>query len=76
MDRKTATKYWRTIADSIDVLIGAGLYALHGLVLVGSGGLIVGLISIQHPFVWGNGYGALSMILQTDWVCADPGSQL
>jgi CIC family chloride channel protein len=33
-----------------------------------AGGLIVGLVSIQHPFVWGNGYGALSMILEADWV--------
>jgi CIC family chloride channel protein len=34
---------------------------------LGAGGLVVGLISVQHPFVWGNGYGALSMILQVDW---------
>lgn len=30
------------------------------------GGLIVGIISVQNPTVWGNGYGALSMILQSD----------
>lgn len=32
------------------------------------GGLLVGAISIQHPYVWGNGYEALTMILKTDWV--------
>ncbi|MBK7875744.1 MAG: ClcB-like voltage-gated chloride channel protein [Planctomycetes bacterium] len=32
------------------------------------GGLIVGAISIQHPYVWGNGYEALLLILKTDWV--------
>src|SRR5690349_17409708 len=35
---------------------------------LGAGGFVVGLISVAHPFVWGNGYGALSMILQADWV--------
>jgi CIC family chloride channel protein len=35
---------------------------------LGFGGFIVGLISLHQPFVWGNGYGALSMILQTDGV--------
>ena len=30
------------------------------------GGLIVGIISVQNPTVWGNGYGALSMILGSD----------
>ena len=34
---------------------------------LGAGGLVVGLISVQHPFVWGNGSGALEMILQVDW---------
>jgi CIC family chloride channel protein len=34
---------------------------------LGVGGLVVGVISVQHPFVWGNGSGALSMILQVDW---------
>ena len=41
---------------------------------LGAGGLVVGLISVQHPFVWGNGYGALSKILEADWawpaICA------
>jgi len=32
------------------------------------GGLIVGAISIQHPYVWGNGYETLRWILETDWV--------
>ena len=32
------------------------------------GGLIVGLITLQHPYVWGNGQGALRMILVTDWL--------
>jgi CIC family chloride channel protein len=35
---------------------------------LGAGGFIVGLISVQHPFVWGNGYGALSRILEADSV--------
>ena len=30
------------------------------------GGLIVGIVSVQNPTVWGNGYGALSMILGSD----------
>ncbi|MFN0008072.1 MAG: ClcB-like voltage-gated chloride channel protein [Planctomycetota bacterium] len=34
---------------------------------LGVGGLMVGLISVNHPFVWGNGSGALEMILQVDW---------
>lgn len=33
-----------------------------------AGGAIVGAISIQHPYVWGNGYEALTLILKTDWV--------
>lgn len=32
------------------------------------GGLIVGTISIQHPYVWGNGADALTRILETDWI--------
>jgi CIC family chloride channel protein len=32
------------------------------------GGLIVGAISIDHPYVWGNGQGALQLILHTDWL--------
>ena len=37
---------------------------------LGAGGFVVGLISVHNPFVWGNGYGALSTILQTDeiWI--------
>lgn len=35
--------------------------------VLGAGGLIVGLISVNHPFVWGNGSGALEMILRVDW---------
>ncbi|MBI5364189.1 MAG: ClcB-like voltage-gated chloride channel protein [Planctomycetes bacterium] len=33
-----------------------------------AGGLIVGVLSIQHPYVWGNGYDALRLILETSWV--------
>lgn len=33
-----------------------------------AGGAIVGVLSIQHPYVWGNGYEALTLILKTDWV--------
>jgi len=36
-------------------------------VQLGAGGLVVGLISVQYSYVWGNGYGALAMILDTDW---------
>jgi CIC family chloride channel protein len=32
------------------------------------GGLIVGALSIVHPDVWGNGYGALTQIVEKDWV--------
>jgi len=32
------------------------------------GGLIVGAISIRHPYVWGNGQGALETILDQDAV--------
>jgi CIC family chloride channel protein len=32
------------------------------------GGLIVGALSIRHPYVWGNGYSALTQIIETDWV--------
>lgn len=34
------------------------------------GGLIVGVISIWHPIVWGNGYGALSAVLSTSWTAS------
>lgn len=37
-------------------------------VRLAAGGAIVGAISIQHPYVWGNGYEALTLILKTDWV--------
>src|SRR5262249_14811741 len=36
-------------------------------VQLGAGGFIVGLISVRYSDVWGNGYGALSTILETDW---------
>jgi len=32
------------------------------------GGMIVGAISINHPYVWGNGQGALVALLQADWI--------
>jgi CIC family chloride channel protein len=32
------------------------------------GGLVVGLISVKHPYVWGNGQGALLWVLRTDWL--------
>lgn len=31
------------------------------------GGLIVGAISIKHPYVWGNGANALQTLLNADW---------
>lgn len=31
------------------------------------GGLVVGALSIQHPYVWGNGANALQTLLNTDW---------
>jgi len=31
------------------------------------GGLIVGLISIWYPEVWGNGYSVVNMVLHTSW---------
>lgn len=31
------------------------------------GGLIVGAISIKHPYVWGNGANALQTLLNVDW---------
>jgi len=36
-------------------------------VLMMLGGVIVGVISIWHPIVWGNGYGALSQVLTSPW---------
>jgi CIC family chloride channel protein len=35
---------------------------------LGTGGLIVGAISIQSPSVWGNGYSVVNSILQGDWL--------
>ena len=43
--------------------INAPLYLRMAL-----GGACVGAISIHHPYVLGNGYGALSLILSTDWI--------
>jgi CIC family chloride channel protein len=37
-------------------------------VRLAAGGLVVGALSIKHAYVWGNGYGALSQIVETDWV--------
>ena len=34
---------------------------------LGLGGLIVGLISISHPDVWGNGYGIVDQVLNNPW---------
>ncbi len=50
---------------------GTKLFARLPLPLWGRmalGGLVVGAISINHPYVWGNGQGALQVILDTDWV--------
>lgn len=32
------------------------------------GGVVVGVISINHPDVWGNGYSVVNSILHTDWL--------
>ena len=37
-------------------------------VRLGVGGLLVGLISVQVPDVWGNGYSLVNSLLHTDWV--------
>ena len=37
-------------------------------VRLGVGGLLVGVISIQMPEVWGNGYSVVNSLLHTDWV--------
>jgi len=37
-------------------------------VRMAAGGLIVGALSIRHAYVWGNGYGALTQIVENDWV--------
>jgi CIC family chloride channel protein len=34
------------------------------------GGVIVGVISVWHPIVWGNGYGALSQVLTVQWTAS------
>jgi len=35
---------------------------------LGVGGLLVGLISVQVPEVWGNGYSLVNSLLHTSWV--------
>ncbi len=35
---------------------------------LGTGGLIVGALSIASPSVWGNGYSVVNSILQGDWL--------
>src|SRR5471030_860034 len=35
---------------------------------LGTGGLLVGLISLREPGVWGNGYSVVNAILQGQWV--------
>lgn len=35
---------------------------------LGLGGLLMGLISVQVPEVWGNGYSVVNSLLHTDWV--------
>ncbi len=35
---------------------------------LGVGGLLVGLMSIQVPEVWGNGYSVVNALLHTDWL--------
>ncbi|KAF1045959.1 MAG: Voltage-gated ClC-type chloride channel ClcB [Herbaspirillum frisingense] len=37
-------------------------------VRLGVGGLLVGLISVQVPEVWGNGYSLVNSLLHTSWV--------
>ncbi|MFL9925000.1 ClcB-like voltage-gated chloride channel protein [Herbaspirillum lusitanum] len=37
-------------------------------VRLGVGGLLVGLISVQVPEVWGNGYSVVNSLLHTHWV--------
>jgi CIC family chloride channel protein len=36
-------------------------------VKLGLGGLLVGIMSLQHPEVWGNGYGVVDHILNNPW---------
>jgi CIC family chloride channel protein len=35
---------------------------------LGLGALLMGLISVQSPEVWGNGYNVVNSLLHTDWV--------
>lgn len=35
---------------------------------LGAGGLLVGLISLREPGVWGNGYSVVNSVLQGQWV--------
>jgi CIC family chloride channel protein len=35
---------------------------------LGLGGLLVGLMSVQVPEVWGNGYSVVNSLLHTDWL--------
>lgn len=35
---------------------------------LGAGGLLVGLISIVNPGIWGNGYSVVNSIFQGDWL--------
>ena len=35
---------------------------------LGLGGLLMGLISVQVPEVWGNGYSVVDSLLHTDWI--------
>lgn len=37
-------------------------------VRLGLGGLLMGLISVQAPEVWGNGYSVVNSLLHTDWL--------
>jgi CIC family chloride channel protein len=46
---------------------GFGRLALPLPVKLAIGGLIVGLLSIQAPQVWGNGYSVVNSMLQAQW---------
>ncbi|RXZ32511.1 voltage-gated chloride channel ClcB [Oxalobacteraceae bacterium CAVE-383] len=35
---------------------------------LGLGGLLMGLVSVQAPQVWGNGYSVVNSLLHTDWL--------
>lgn len=47
---------------------GFGKLKLPLPVRLGVGGLLVGLISIQVPEVWGNGYSLVNSLLHTTWL--------